>query len=448
MIHPESDISGHVDDLIARYTARTARSKDVARAHRARIANIQFFSGFRQRFKEAHYPLVAERSSGARFWDIDGNEYIDFCMGFGAHLFGFNPSFVRDAVMTQLARGVHIGPQAEHAAEAASRFCAITGNDRVFFSNTGTESVMTALRLARTITGRDKVVMFQGAYHGHADHLLLTSAGAGAGAAIPDAAGVPRSFAEDALMLDFGARSALDVIRARGAEIAAILVDPLPAEEGEVPGEEFLRALRDAADATGAALVFDEVLTGLRLHPRGAQGFFEVEADLAAYGKCLAGGLPVGAVAGKARYLDAVDGGVWGYGDDSGPRMRPTVATGTFCRHPLAMAAATAVLRHIEERGPALYQELNGRAARLAERLSEATRGAPLHVAPTGSVVAVEPLLGEHSPLFYWHLALRGVYARSGDCFVSLAHTDDDCDRFVDAVRSTFDELRAAGLFA
>jgi glutamate-1-semialdehyde aminotransferase len=440
-----TNADSHLANLAARYTARTARSKEVARSHRAYMANRQFFEDFCYTCKEIVYPLVAERARGSRFWDLDGNEYVDYCMGFGAHLLGFSPPFIQEAVGAQLERGVYIGPQSSLAAEAASRFCATTGCDRVFFSNTGTEAMMTAIRLARAVTRRTKIATF-GAYHGHNDQLLVRRLGDHSATAAY--AGIPRGMTDDVFVLPYGTSAALDFVRGHGDELAAVVVDPIPPPQpGDVAPREFLRGLREACHAHGAALLFDEVITGLRFGARGAQGWFGVDADLAAYGKVLAGGLPIAAVGGSAKFLDAVDGGAGGYGDASCPTTVPTFAAGTFCRHPLAMAAAVAVLRHVADRGPALYEQLDARAEALARRLREAA-GTSVHVEAMASMVIIEPRLRGHGHAFYHHLALRGVYARRPECFISTAHGDEDCDRLVAAVRSTCDELAAAGLLA
>jgi glutamate-1-semialdehyde 2,1-aminomutase len=428
--------------LQASYQRKTRLSRQSAIQHRRHIANGNFyFSPSRVAFKELIYPVVAASSVGVTMTDIDGNDYIDFCMGWGAHMFGYSPPELKAALQLQLDRGWHIGVQAEAAAEVASLFCSVVGAERVFFSNTGTESVMTALRLARAVTGRDRVVMFRGAYHGHADHFLVT--GDGLGPATPSYRGVPASFCSDTLVLGFGDPLALEIIEREGSTIAAILVDPLPIAEGVIATKDFLVALRGLADHTGAALVFDEVLTGLRLGTHGAQGYFGVDADLAAYGKVLGGGMPMGAVAGKARFLDAVDGGHWHYGDNSVPTTVATLASGTFCRHPLSMVAARAVLQKIVGRGPTLYEALEQQAIDVVTKLTRAVAGFDVSIERTGSVISIEPNVGPLRSVLPWLLNMHGVYAPRGDVFVSTEHSPQHATLFADAVRKSLLDLDA-----
>lgn len=228
-LHQEAPLSAtqkeHLAGLTARYTARTAQSKRHVEQYRDVLADPRVASGFHPEWKELVYPLVIERAQGAYLWDKDGNRYIDILNGYGSILFGHSPRFVTDAVRAQLELGFPIGPQTELAGECAALISGMTGMERVSFCNTGSEAVMAAMRLARTVTGRDLVVLFSGAYHGMIDEVLVKSTRSER--SIPAAPGIPRESVHNMLVLEYGAPAALEVIRRRKDEIAAVLVEPV-----------------------------------------------------------------------------------------------------------------------------------------------------------------------------------------------------------------------------
>lgn len=328
-------------------------------------------AGFRQAWKEMVYPIVVNRSSGSRLWDVDGNEYIDLTNGFGMILFGHNSDFIREAVKAQLDQGIEIGPQTPLAGEVARLVCEMTGMERAAFCNTGSEAVTAAIRVARTVTGRDKIAMFAGAYHGIFDEVLVrpTVVG-GVLRSTPIAPGIAPNMADNVVVLEYGSPDSLQAIKAMGRELAAVLVEPVQSRRLDLQPREFLRDLRKITSESGTALVFDEVVTGFRTHPGGAQALFGVRADIATYGKVIGGGLPIGIVAGRSAYLDALDGGMWRYGDESRPEVGVTFFAGTFVRHPLALAAARAVLLRLKEEGPDLQRTLNLRTTRFVDALN------------------------------------------------------------------------------
>ncbi len=267
-------------------------------------------AGYKQLWKEMVYPIYINRSEGSKVWDVDGNEYLDFVMGFGASLFGHRPPFVVDAVREQLNQGFETGPIHPMAGEVARMIREFTGMQRVGFTNTGSEAVLAATRVARTVTGRDKIAVFAGAYHGIFDEVLfrpLTINGETRTA--PIAPGIPDSALAEVIVLDYGNPQSLEIIRSRGSEIAAVLVEPVQSRRLDLQPREFMHELRRITEQTGSALIFDEVVTGFRLHPGGAQAYFGVRADLATYGKVIGGGIPVGVVTGIPRFMDALDGG-------------------------------------------------------------------------------------------------------------------------------------------
>ena len=349
-----------LDKLVARYNRRTAKSKALAQQHRAYFCDPRAAGNFRQLWKEMVYPIVCAKSKGSRIWDIDGNEYIDVTMGFGANYLGHSPDFVMQAVEEQMKLGVEIGPQSPIAGEVARMICEFTGMDRATFCNTGSEAVMAAFRVARTVTGREKIVYFYGDYHGIFDEVLGRPAlFDGVPGAMPIAPGIPHL--ANMMILEYGNPSSLDTIRRHAGEIAAVIVEPVQSRHPDLQPREFLQELRRVTQEHEIALIFDEVITGFRVAPGGAQEYFGVKADLATYGKVVGGGMPIGVLAGSATYMDALDGGFWQYGDDSSPPTGVTFFAGTFVRHPLAMAAAHAVLKHLKAAGPALQEQANQR---------------------------------------------------------------------------------------
>ncbi len=440
----------HLEDLIQRYTKRTRRSKESVQRYRDPLADSRATVGFRFSTKEMLYPIVGERSQGSRLWDIDGNEYIDFTMGFGVHLFGHRPSFINDAVAREFEAGVELGARSKLVGEVAEMFTRLTGHDRVAFSNSGTEAVMAAMRLARAGTGREKIVIFNHSYHGHADGTLATVRDDhGRQVTYPMAPGVPNGAVDSILVLDYGADEALAAIRAAGAELAAVMVEPVQSRNPSLQPLEFLREVRRITEACGAALIFDEMITGFRVHPAGAQGLFGIQADLASYGKIIGGGLPLGLVAGSKRFMDGIDGGPWSYGDHTFPAAERTAFGGTFCQHPLAMAAAKAVLRKIEEDGPTLQERLNERTAQLAATLNEffTSSQVPIRVTYFGSMFRFE--FSANLDLFFYHMIEKGIYIWEWrTCFLSTAHSEADLTAFVEAVKQSVAELRAGGFIA
>jgi len=361
----------HLALLVERYTRRTRTSKELTQASRHVLADNRASAGFRPSIKEMLYPLMGERAEGAFFWDVDGNRYLDITMGFGVLLFGHTPAFVAEAVAAQLQKGLGIGPTTQMAGEVARLVCELTGMERVTFCNSGTEAVMTALRLARAKTRRSKIVYFSGSYHGHAESTLgIAEAGNEKPGAVTIFPGIPQNFLADALVLEYGNPQSLEVIRGCAQELAAVLVEPVQSRRPDLQPAEFLRQLRTLTDATGVTLIFDETITGFRIHPGGAQAWFGVAADIATYGKIVGGGLPIGLVAGRSAWMDCIDGGFWRYGDGSYPTVETTFFAGTFMKHPLTMAAARAVLLRLKADGSTLYATLNRRTARLFNTLN------------------------------------------------------------------------------
>jgi len=381
-------------------------------------------------------PFFVNRAKGARIWDIDGNELIDFVGTWGPAILGHAPEPVLSAIRDTAARGVSFGIPNPLEVEMARLIVQwVPSVEKVRMVNSGTEATMSALRLARGFTGRDKIVKFEGCYHGHVDSLLVR---AGSGALThgePDSAGVPRAFADLTITLPFNDLEAIrGIFAAQGREIAAVILEPIPANAGlYFPQPGFLEDLRALCADSGALLIFDEVMTGFRVARGGAQELFGVSPDLTALGKVIGGGLPVGAFGGRAEIMDRLspDG--------------PVYQAGTLSGNPLAMAAGLAQLRELERvNGWARLEELG---AMLESAVSSTLRqlGRPLTFHRVGSMFCLfftsDPVRNladaqrSDRAAFarFFHACLEGgVYLAPSQFetgFISLAHTESDLEQ-------------------
>jgi amino acid adenylation domain-containing protein len=429
-----------------RYIERTARSKAFTSAHRPHLADPRVVNGFRPLTKEITYQLVIERSKGAHMWDIDGNEYVDVLNGFGMCLFGWQPDFVQEAVRAQLELGYEIGPQHPLAGEVADLVCEMTGADRAGLCNTGSEAVMAAVRIARTVTCRNTIVVFTGSYHGTFDEVLVRAGRNAKG--IPAAPGIMADVFDDIRVLDYGTPESLEFIRRNADDLAAVLIEPVQSRRPDFQPREFLKQVREITEASGTCMIMDEVVTGFRVHPGGVQAIFDIRPDLSAYGKVIGGGFPIGVVAGKREYMDALDGGAWHYGDDSVPTVGVTYFAGTFVRHPLAMAAAKASLLHLKQQGGQLQEQLNLVTAAMADELCAFCRevGAPIEIRHFGSLWRVT-WLEDHplQDLLFAMMRSRGVHILDNfPCFMTTAHTPQDIATIKSAFKESVAELQQA----
>jgi glutamate-1-semialdehyde aminotransferase/malonyl CoA-acyl carrier protein transacylase len=435
-----------LEAFVRRYTARTRRSKEHTQENRAVNADPRVVTGFRPAIKEIVYPIVVQRSKGSRLWDLDGNEYVDCLNGFGCNLFGWSPDFVVDAVKKQLDEAFDIGPQTPLAAECAKIVCRLTGFDRAAFCNTGSEAVLGTLRIARTVTGRQKIALFSGSYHGIFDEVIVRATKRGA---VPAAPGIMPQTSQNVLVLEYGTKEALATIEEHADELAAVLVEPVQSRRPDFRPKEFLHAVRDVTLKSGTVLVFDEVITGFRAGNGGAQEYYGIRADLGSYGKVIGGGMPVGIIAGKRQYMDALDGGFWQFGDASMPTVGVTYFAGTFVRHPLALAAVRAVGLHLEEGGGAIQKRVDALTTRLAAELNAHFKavGAPLEIRWFSSLWRTT-WLEEHpfGDLLFAMLRDRGLHIMDGfPCFLTTAHTDADVDFIVKAFKESVAEMQESG---
>lgn len=440
-----------IDDLVARYGAMTRRSRDLADRWRPQLADNRTIVGFDRQWKDLVYQIVAERSSGPRIWDVDGNEYVDTALCFGAVLLGHSAPIVVDAVQEQLSKGFAVGVQSDLLGEVTAKILAMSENERLTYCHSGGEAVETAIRIARTSTARDKVVYFTDDIHGRSDIVLGRAVGAGGTLrTVPMVAGVPQHVVDDAIVLDYGSPEALEVIRSYASDLAAVVVEPVRTRNPDLQPRGFLRDLRDLADRSGFLLVFDEVVTGFRVHQRGVQGLWDVRADLTTYGKVLGGGMPIGVVAGAAELVDVIDGGPWRFGDGSYPSADITGSGGTMIKHPLSLAAAGAVLDHLVDAGPDLQVGLTATVSDLAADLNDHYRrhGIPIHVEQFGSFF--RPTFSasrRFEGLFQYYLRERGVHMNPpSPSFLSTAHGPDEVALVASAYREAGTEMARLGL--
>lgn len=308
-------------------------------------------------------PLFIDRASGAEIFDVDGNRFIDYVLSWGPLIAGHAHPKVIEAVGRAAARGTSFGAPCEAELELARRIvAAVPGIEVVRFVNSGTEATMSALRVARAYTKREKIVKFQGNYHGHADELLVKAGSGVATLGLPDSPGVPRGATADTLTVPYNDLDAVErLFEGEGREIAAVIVEPVAGNMGVVPPEPgFLEGLRRVTSAAGALLIFDEVMTGFRVHPSGAQGLYGIRPDMTVLGKVIGGGLPVGAYGASREIMSLV------------APAGPVYQAGTLSGNPLAMSAGIATLEAIA--APAVWDELERRGEELSQGLAAAAR--------------------------------------------------------------------------
>lgn len=436
-------------ELTSRYNNKTAKSKQYAAESRDYMADPRVVSGFKPATKELVYPIVINKSSGSKMWDIDGNEYIDVLNGFGSNMLGYQPAFIKKAMHDQIDKGYEVGPQHELAADVSKLVCEFTGFDRSALCSTGSEAVLGCIRIARTVTGRSLIVAFTGSYHGIIDEVLVR--GTKKLKSFPAAAGIMADAVKNILVLDYGTDEALAIIKERAGEIAAVIAEPIQSRRPEFVPIEFLKKVREITSANGAALIFDEVITGFRMHPGGAQALFDIRADLAAYGKVVGAGIPIGVIAGKKEFMDALDGGSWKYGDQSYPEVGVTYFAGTFVRHPLALASAKASLEYMKEKGSDLQKSLNDKGAYITNTLNEEIekRQLPFFVANYGSLWKIkfhEEI--PYSELMFILLREKGIHIIDGfPCFITEATSDADIDQIIKCFTESMDEMISAGFY-
>ncbi len=393
-------------------------------------------------------PVVVDRGEGCYLWDVDGNRYIDYVASWGPLILGHRHPSVVEAIERTLSHGTTFGAPTRWENELAELVVeAFPSIERVRFVNSGTEASMSAIRLARGYTGRDKIVKFAGCYHGHVDALLVQAGSSATTLGAPSSPGVPEGCTRDTLVLPYNdVESLQQAFEAYPDQIAAVILEPIAGNMGVVPAErEFLQAARELTSARGAVLIFDEVITGFRVGYGGAQSLYGIQADLTVLGKIVGGGLPVGAFGGRSEIMRHLlpEGKVF--------------QAGTLSGNPLAMAAGTATLRTLRDTSP--YTELERKTERLCAGLQAAAEeaGIPHAIQRVGSMFTLffrsGPVRNYADALasdtdrfarYFWALLDQGVYLPCSQFeanFVSTAHTDEDIDTTIDAARAAFARL-------
>ena len=423
-------------------------SKNYIDQNRNHFASNRHSSGFSDALKELTFALTGNRSEAAYVYDLDGNKYIDITMGFGVHLFGHSPAFIKEAITQQMENGMALGPVNSNAAETALIICQMTTNDRCAFFNSGTEAIMVALRLARAATGKNRIVIFEGAYHGTHDSLLIMKQHPVTKEAISHIPGISASMVQDTVILPFGSEESCRFIEKHCNEIAAVLTEPVRSRHPEEVNPDFLRQLQQICVTKNICFILDEVATGFRMANGGAKSIFALDPDMTVYGKVLGGGLPIGVVAGKKKYLDFIDGGNWNFSDDSHPNSPTTFVAGTFCHHPLTMAASKAVLKFLWSNGDRLQNELSNKTEQLIRSINEFCKNQhlPVRLSNFGSLFRF--LIKGKGKLLYHALLKEKVYLWEGrTCFLSTSHQDHDLLQLEKRIIKCLVEMKSAGFF-
>ena len=394
-------------------------------------------------------PVFFDRASGAYMFDADGKRYTDYVLSWGPMLLGHGHQDVVEAIRTQLDKAMTFGTPTELEIQLADKICSIVpGMEMIRMVNSGTEATMSAIRLARGYTGRDKIIKFEGCYHGHSDSLLIKAGSGALTLGVPSSPGVPKCLADHTVTLSY---NDIDQVKQAFAEIgdqvACIIVEPVVGNMNCVPPiPGFLEALRECCTASGALLIIDEVMTGFRISQQGAIGYYGIDADLICLGKVIGGGMPVGAFGGKREIMECI------------APLGPVYQAGTLSGNPVAMAAGLATLNLISK--PGFLAPVSARTTRLVEGLCDraAAAGIPLtsnHVGTMWGIFfsAEEKIINysqvmrcdtERFAKFFHGMLKEGVYLAPASYeagFMSAAHTDEDIQHTLDAAERVFAKL-------
>ncbi|SDK41313.1 glutamate-1-semialdehyde 2,1-aminomutase [Sediminibacillus albus] len=392
-------------------------------------------------------PLFMERGKGSRIWDIDGNEYIDYVLSWGPLILGHADDRVVNKLNEVTALGTSFGAPTEIENKLAKLVIdRVPSIEMVRMVNSGTEATMSALRLARGYTGRDKILKFEGNYHGHGDSLLIKAGSGVATLGLPDSPGVPESIAENTITVPYNdTESVRYAFEQYGDDLAAVIVEPVSGNMGVVPpAESFLQELRQITAENGTLLIFDEVMTGFRVGYECAQGYYGVTPDLTCLGKVIGGGLPVGAYGGKREIMERI------------APVGDIYQAGTLSGNPLAMTAGYETLSAMDE---AAYQQISAKVDKLVEGYKQAAVdfNVPININRAGSMVGIffthEGVVNyqtaksanlDHFASYYRTMIDEGIFlppSQFEGIFLSTAHTDEDIEKTIQAVRKAFEKI-------
>ncbi|OYD07024.1 glutamate-1-semialdehyde 2,1-aminomutase [Paludifilum halophilum] len=393
-------------------------------------------------------PIFMKKAQGPYFWDEDGNRYIDYLAAFGPMILGHAHPSVTAAIIETAQGGVLYGTPTKKEIRLARMLReAIPSCEQIRFVNSGTEAVMSTIRLARAYTGRDKIIKFTGCYHGHSDPVLVAAGSGPATLGTPDSAGIPESLAREVITVPFNDPDALnEALEQWGDQVAAVLTEPLVGNFGIVePEEGFLQSVNEQAHAAGALVIYDEVITGFRFHYGGVQTLYGVEPDLTALGKVIGGGLPIGAYGGKKEIMEKV------------APTGPTYQAGTMAGNPLSISAGIACLETLSL--PGTYESLDRKGQALEEALLEAgaSVGIPVQVnrktgaltlyftdRPVTDYEGAQAADSDTFGRFFRAMLEEGVYlapSKYEAWFITTAHTDEDIQYTVRAIKNSFQKL-------
>ena len=394
-------------------------------------------------------PRFIQRAEGSYIYDVEGRRYIDYVCSWGPMILGHNHPVIREAVEKAVVDGLSFGAPTPREVEIAQLMVEmVPGLEMVRMVNSGTEAVMSALRLARGATGRDKLIKFEGCYHGHSDCMLVNAGSSALAGGHPSSSGVPVGAAKDTLTAQFNDLSSVQaLLEANRGEVAAVIVEPVAANMGVVgPAPGFLQGLRELCDQHGTLLIFDEVITGFRLAPGGAQEYFGVKADLVTYGKIIGGGMPVGAYGGSRALMEHV------------APCGPVYQAGTLSGNPVAMAAGLAQLRYLHDH-PQVYTHINHMGASLAQDMGQLCEKSqvPVAINQVGSLLSPFFTPTEVSTFvdakgsdvgmyarYFSEMLQRGIYlapAQFEAMFLSDAHSGEDLTITLEAFQQTLEAL-------
>ncbi|WP_110931969.1 aminotransferase class III-fold pyridoxal phosphate-dependent enzyme [Paenibacillus bouchesdurhonensis] len=416
----------YLNELVVVFNEKFKASKQFLRVNKELWANGRFSQGYSRTWQDMVIPVFAEKAQGTSMTDMDGNVFIDFCMGFGVNLFGYNHPLIHEVISREIDSSLILGSMTRDAAEVSALIRKATGVERLAYCNSGTEAIMNLLRIARAVTEKNEVVIFKNSYHGTFDGVYV--AGSGIDAA-PLSLGTLESMVQHVKVFEYGADGVFDYIAGNADRIAAVLIEPIQSRNPDLQPQEFLRRLRAVTSEHQILFVFDEVITGFRLALGGAQEYYGVEADLVAYGKVIGGGLPIGIFGGKAKYMAAVDGGVWNTDEGAAPFRSVIQTGGTFCHHPLSMKAAKAVLNYLLRDNGRLQKRLNHKTKTMADFLNNIfdTNGIDLHISVGGSQFIFQSSDPTLMRFLYYMMLYRNIFIwEGGTCYISTVHTDED----------------------
>jgi glutamate-1-semialdehyde 2,1-aminomutase len=394
-------------------------------------------------------PIFMQKGSGSKIFDADGNEYIDYIGSWGPHIFGHNPDYIYNALKEALESGTSFGAPTEKEVQMAKLVCELVPSvEKVRMVNSGTEACMSAIRLARGFTGRNKIIKFEGCYHGHADSFLIKAGSGALTFGVPTSPGVTPGSAADTLNATYNdINSVYELTEKNKEEIAAIIIEPIAGNMGVVPAtKQFINSLRELCTSEGIVLIFDEVMTGFRVAQGGAQEIYDIKPDLSTFGKVIGGGLPVGAFGGRADIMDFIS------------PQGPVYQAGTLSGNPLAMSAGIASLEYIKN-NPEIYTVLEEKSLYLENGMKESLnkKGLNYSINRVGSMLCLfftEQFINNYESAIssdtskyakYFHGMLeKGIYlapAQFEAMFVSTAHTKADLDITIEAFDNVIGKL-------